>query len=425
MNVEVHKSIPGFLGKKEELDAKIKAYHSMDAVWKRFLQTKEVSQDELEAIKAAKTSCEKSTLAKYSFMTAYNHFCQGNIPRAKDIFENRTLRLTEKTSLRVQDVEGLAEEVASLKSLFQDMEQLDVAWKRYVSTGVSPGFDLELPLFPCNPIPNIKALVLNGALDLCHAAPAALEEIKQLQARSSVKPDRELAGKIKELEAATGGNNAELAALNEAWEAFIPDNEVKHMGKFGYEYCEKEPLIRAYVMTGFAYVCEMAEEMLRKIDSLQRPEITPLAPITMTKINELAAISEKYQADGAKIERIWANFVARGDQLTEDYVSADRYCDNIQQVKDWTIRGLSASCENSHLYLEEIEAFQRTFEFSFTEELECRVQRLRIKVWECRYNALLKLAKVEAGEDAYEARLDELMKEYGMGPRPEVCSLDE
>jgi hypothetical protein len=397
----------------------------MDAIWQRFLQTKTVDLDELEAVKAAKTSCEKRTLAKYSFMTAYAHFCQGNVPRAKDIFENRTLRLTEKTSLRVQDVEGLGPEVATLKSMFQNMDQLDIAWKSYVATGVSPGFDLELPLFSCNPIPNMKALVLKGVLDLCNAAPAALEKIKQLQAESGVAPDRELAGKVKDLEAAIKQNNSGLAALNEAWEAFIPDNKVKHMGKFGYEYCDKEPLIRAYVMTGFAYVCEMAEQMLEKIDSLQRPEITPLEQITMIKINELAALHEQYQSDGVKIEKIWSKFVAQGDILKENYQSADFYCDNIQQVKDWTIRGLSSTCEEGIQYLTQIEEFQRTFEFSFTEELECRVQRLRIKIWECRHQALQKLARVEASPDAYEGRLAELMKEYGVGERPEVCSSEE
>lgn len=420
MGNELHKSIPGFVVKMEDLKSKIDAYHSMDELWKRFLATKDVTLDELDAITAAKTSCEKRTLAKYSFMQAYFHFCQGNVPQAKDIFENRTLRLTEKTTLRVADVEGLAGEVRNMKSMFQDMDKLETAWKSYVRTGVSPGFDLELPLFPCNPIPKMKELVLKGVLDLCTAGPEALAEIKRLQAGSELKPDKELAGKVKDLEAAIGKNNSNLAALNAAWEAFIPNNKVTLVGKYGYEYCEKEPLIRAYVMDGFAYVCELAEEMLEKIDSLQRDEITPLQDITMRKINELAALNERYQSDGVKIERLWSKFVAQGDRLTENYQSADFYCDNIQQVKDWTIRGLIGTCEEGNQFLEQIESFQRTFEFNFTKELECRVQKLRIKVWDCRYQALEKLARVQA--DAYEDRLKELMKEYGMGERPEVCA---
>lgn len=425
IDAQVHKLIPGFIGKMVDLETKIKAYHSMDAIWKRFLETKEVTQEELEAVTAAKTSCEKRTLAKYSYMTAYYHFCEGNVSRAKDIFENRTLKLAEKTSLRVKDVEGLASEVAKMKSLFQDIPKLEIAWKSYVETGASPGFDIELPLFPCNPIPNMKELVLKGVVDLCNSGPAMLEKIKKLQADSGVVPDRELKGKVKELEAALERNKANLSTLNEAWEAFIPDNEVRHFGNYGYEYCSKEPLIRAYIMDGFAYACEMAEEMLEKIDALQSSERTPLQEITMIKINELAALNEEYKYNGLKIESVWNKFVADGYILLEDYESADFYCDNIEQVKDWTMKGLSASCEQGHLYLEQIEAFNRTFEFSFYEELECRVQDLRIKAWDCRYEALEELASIDVSSDSKEERLEKLMKEYGMGERPEICSMDE
>lgn len=422
IDADVHKAIPGFVKKMEELDAKIKAYHSMDEIWKRFLETEEVTLEELDAVTAAKTSCEKKTLAKYSFMTAYAHFCEGNVPRAKDIFENRTLQLTEKTTLRVEQVEGLAKEVAHLKSMFQDMAKLDVAWKKYVDSGVSPGFDTELPLFPCNPIPNMKAFVLKGAMDVCNAAPAMLEKIEQLQAKSGVAPNAELTKKVKELEAAVARKNSDLAALNEAWEAFIPDNKVKHLDKYGYEYCSKEAVIRAYIMDGFAYTCDLAENMLDKIDSLQRQEPAPLEKITITKINELAALIDKYEANGVKIEKLWNKFVSQGDKLSADYESSELYCDNIHQVKDWTMRGLSVSCEEGQQYLEQIDAFQQTTEFKFTKDLECRVQKLRLKVWECRYQALQKLARVEA-PNAYEKRLEELMKEYEMGARPEVCSV--
>ncbi|PSR14476.1 MAG: hypothetical protein DA408_07515 [Bacteroidetes bacterium] len=420
IDARVHQSIPGFVVKMDDLETKIEAYHTIDAIWKRFLVTKEVTLEELEAVKATKTICEKRTLAKYSYMTAYTHFCQGNVPKSMDIFENRTLRLTEKTTLRVADVEGLAAEVARMKSLFQNMSELDVAWKTYMDTDVSPGFDIELPLLRCNPIPNMKVLLLNGVGDLCNRGPATLGEIKKLQAESGVAPAGELAVKVKELEAAIAQNETNLAALNEAWAAFIPNNKVKHMGRYGYEYCSKEPLIRAYIMDGFAYVCEMAEEMLQKIDALQQSDRTPLAEITMIKINELAALNEQYQANGMKIEQLWNRFVAQGDKLSTNYESAEFYCDNIHQVKDWTMKGLAGTCEEGHQYLAQIEAFQNTFEFTFAEELECRVQRLRIKVWDCRHEALLKLARIEA-PDAYKKRLQELMAEYGMAERPAVC----
>lgn len=425
MDPRLHKAIPKFVMKMEDLETKIKAYHSMDAIWERFLQTKTVKLEELDAVKSAKSVCEKQTLAKYSYMTVYTHFCQGNISKAKDILENRTLRLTEKTSLRVEDIKGLAPEVAKMKSLFQDMTKLETAWNSYIKTGKSSGFDIELPLFPCNPIPNIKALVLQGVADVCDSGSDTFEQIKKLKAESSVAPNRELEKKVKELKAAIEENKTNLTVLNKAWKDFIPNNEIKGLRKYAYEYCTKEPLIRAYIMDGFGNVCGLAEEMLEKIDELRQPEILDLEQITMIKINELAELSDQYKADVGEIESLWKKFVAQGDTLTGSYELAEFYCDNVHQVKSWVIKGLNGTCENGNVYLEQIDELQETFEFNFEEDLDCRVQKLRIKVWDCRHQALVKLARLETGPDAsHEERLAELMAEYGMEERPEVC-LDE
>ena len=417
-----HKAIPGFIGKKKDLEAKIDAYHSMDGIWKRFLETREAMTEELEDVKAAKSSCEKRTLAKYSYMTAHNYLCQGDVLNAKSIFETRTLRLAEKTSLRVRDVEGLAEEVRKMKSMFLGISKLDIAWKDFVDTGESPGFEVDLPLFPCYPIPNMKALLLKGAVDVCNSGPETLEKIKQLQSESGVDLDRDLTQKIKDLESAIEEKESNLAALNEAWEAFIPDNRVKHWGKYGYDYCSKEPLIKAYIMDGFAFVCETAEEAFEKIDALQDKRPAKLDDITMDKINDLSALADEYEFNGMEIESRWDQFVAQGDQLSGTFESTDMYCDNIQKVKDWTISGLSSDCQGGLGYLEQIEDFNEKFDFNFYEELECRVQKLRIKVWDCRHQALQDIAKVEDSAEARNEKLTALMEEFGMEERPEVCS---
>lgn len=417
-----HKAIPGFIVKKKELEAKIDAYHSMDGIWNRFLETREALTEELEDVKAAKSSCEKRTLAKYSYMTAHNYLCQGDVLNAKSIFETRTLRLAEKTSLRVRDVEGLEAEVRNMKTMFKAMSKLDIAWETFVETGESPGFDIDLPLFPCYPIPNMKALLLKSAIDICNAGPEALEKIKQLQADSGVDLDRDLEQKIKDLEADIEVKESNLAALNEAWEAFIPDNKVKHWGKYGYDYCSKEPLIKAYIMDGFAFVCETAEEAFEKIDALQERRPVRLDEMTVSKINDLSALADEYAFNGVEIESRWDQFVAQGDRLSGTFESTDMYCDNIQKVKDWTMSGLSSDCQEGLAYLEKIEDFNEKFDFNFYEELECRVQKLRIKVWDCRHQALQDIAKVEDSAEAREEKLTALMEEFGMEERPEVCS---
>jgi len=420
IEVKAHQSIPGFVPKLKDLDAKIKAYHSMETVWQQFLQSRAVDLGELNAVKAAKTSCEKQTLAKYSYMTVYAHFCKGDVAKAKNILENRTLRLTEKTSLRVEDVEGLAEEVAKMKKLFQNITKLEANWEDYVETGVSPGFNTELPLFPCYPIPNIKEWLLKGALDICNSAPKMLEKIKKSKAESGVALDSDLRKKIKELEAAIGENEARLALLNKAWKAFLPDNEVKMENrKYGFEYCNKESLIRAYIMEGFANVCGNAEESLQQIDKIRQDDIK-IAKITETKINDLFNAYLQAQADEVDINDLWNAFVLQGDTLFKDYRLAEYYCDHIYDVKAWLIKGFSVSCKEAIPYLEKIDEVKESLEFEFAEDIRCRVTKLRIKVWDCRYQSMSRLAKLESPDNT-EERLQELMEKYEMGTRPEVC----
>ena len=421
LDPRTYQSIPKFIVKKDDLASKINAYHSMDVIWNRFLDTKDVTEEELEAVEAAQSSCEKRTLAKYSYMTAHYHLCQGDVERSKNIFENRTLRLAEKTTLRVKDVRGLASEVRKMKTLYTNIPKLEKAWDNYLRSDESNGFDLDLPLFPCNPIPNIKAFVLKGIFDVCNSGPEMLANIDKLQAKSGVTLDREIDDKVKELEAAIGQKEDDLANLNKAWEAFIPENQVLHT--YGYEFCSKQPLIKAYIMDGFTFVCEMAEESLQKINAFPRSELNKLDDVTKSKINELADLYSLYQDNGEEIENIWNQFVANGDKLAYEYESSDLYCDNIHKVKDWTMQGLSVSCEEGIGYLEKIEEFNRTFEFKFYEGLECRVQQLRIKIWDCRHQALNDIAQLEATPIAQKEKLDALMEEYGMDDRPEVCNL--
>jgi hypothetical protein len=417
---QVPRSIPRFVEKMDNLEKKIKAYHSMDEVWKKFLKTKQVSLEELDAIKAAKTSCEKRTLAKYSYMTAYHHFCQGNIPRAKDIFQSRTLRLAEKTSLRVEDVEGLASEVSKMKTLFINMEDLETVWKGYVKTGVSPGYDKELPLFNCHPIPNMKVFVLRGAADVCNSGQTMLDNIKELEKETGVAPVGSVKTQMKKLMSDVKETDDNLANLNKAWKAFLPENKLIHRD-YGYEYCTPEPLVRAYVMDGFAFVCEMAEENLQNIEKLVKSENIELDKTTQEKINELSQLSEDYKTNERQMDEIWNEFIAQGDNLSYKFISSDIYCDNVHQVKDWVVSGHLGTCEERYAYLSKIEEFQETFEFQFLPELECRIQRLRVKLWDCRYEALQEMAGIEVSDVSIEDRLAGLLEEYKMGDRPEEC----
>ena len=425
LDPKVLEAVPGFVPKLEGLEVKDRAYHRVDEIWRQFLETRQVPVDKLNEIEGVRTTCEKGTLAKYSYMLASAKYCDGDIAGARDIFQNRTLRLAEKTSWKFRDVEGLVAEVKKMETIYAALPPLERAWSTFVETGVSPGFGAEIPTVGCYPVPTIKALLLRGAADVCGEGAAAVAEVGRLRATSGVALPDDVNDALLDLEDATLDRGAALADLNAAWEAFLPDGKVKYGTRYGYDYCETEPLIRAYIMDGYTYVCELGNLTARRVDSLQQIRRVRLDRDTKQKLGELAELEDRYRFHGSRIEGVWDQFVAEGDTLTADYISTEEYCDQIQQVKDWTIRGLSGDCEAAVAYLNEIEEFNRRFEFTFYDELECRVQKLRIKVWECRFRLLHELATVESEQGAegvtYDERIAALMAEYQLDVRPEEC----
>ena len=425
MGPRVYEGIPGFAERLSYLQEGYRAYATVDSMWAIFLRTDDVPVPDLEAVTTVRRLCEKGTMAKYTFMLAHGYYCLGELPKAKNIFENRTLRLAEKTSLKISDIEGLPERVRTMKALFTGLESLDVAWDRYLASGESPGFDTELPLVPCNPAPNVKAAVLRGLADACGDAAPMYARIQELTGGDPESLEEEIAASVRELEGVVNAKSGDIKKLDAAWTAFLADDKVDPDLPYGYEYCEKEPLIRAYLLDGYTFVCDYAQHALKQIDSLQSRKPVRLSPEVRAKIEQLAERHEEYLANGTSIEEVWSFFVVNDDQLLTDYESTTRYCDHVHEIKDWTMRGLTGDCDQALEYLTLIEDFNAKFDFKFYPELECRIQKLRIRIYDCRYDVVRELAELESTPETYESRLAELMEEYALGERPGVCEEQE
>ena len=417
----VYEGVAGFAGRLKIVEDRFDAYDGVDAIWERFLVDRVVPLEELEAISAVKTTCEKGTLAKYSYMTAYAAYCAGDLEEARDILENRTLRLAEATSWRITDVKGLDAEVKAMKGVLDHLTALDEAWDAYRDTGVSPGYDTELPVVACYAVPNLKAALLRGLASPCTDGADALAAIRNMYDGERAALPGSVEDAIYELEETVAAQDQRLADLEAAWAAFLPDDEVDLSLSYSYDQCSGEAVVKAYLMDGYTFVCTFADDALARIDSLRENQALRLDRDTREKIKALRAAKQRYLRNGVTIDLIWDDFVANGDVLSDYYESTDEYCDNIQIIKDWTIRGLTGTCEESVLYLKEIEDFQARMDFKLFEDLECRVQQIRMKIWDCQYAVVEELAQLEAGQSSFEQRLSELKEEYGIGERPEAC----
>lgn len=414
--------VPGFAERLTTVEERYDAYERVDALWATFLETRVAPVAALEEIGAVKTTCEKGTLAKYSFMRAHEAYCGGNLASARDILENRTLRLAEATTWRISDVRGLDAEVKAMMGVFAGLTQLDEAWGEYEDTGASPGYDVELPVIACNAVPNLKATLLRGLASPCSEGAAALATVAELYLGDRADLPASVEDAIYELEDIVAAQDKRLAKLEAAWEAFLPNDEVDLQLPYSYDQCTGEAIVKAYLMDGYTFVCTFAEDALVRIDSLRENRRVRLDRATRQKVEALRDAKQRYLDNGVTIDLIWDDFVANGDVLSDYYESTDEYCDNIQVIKDWTIRGLTGTCAESVAYLQEIEDFQARMDFKLFEDLECRVQKIRQKIWDCQFEVLHELAELEAEQSSHEQRLSELMAENGMAAeRPAPC----
>jgi hypothetical protein len=399
MGAASYKTIQGYKEKYDDLAVKIKAYHQVERLWKEFLKTRDISLSRLEAVDAAKKVCEKGTLAKYFYMEAHAHYCLAEIAEAKSDFEGRVLKLAEKTSLKVSDIIGLEEEVKMMKVLFINLPKLGKAWKQFIDSGESAGFTLEIPEVECYSIPSMKSYVLQGAADLCGKGDEMLKKIKALQKNNTHTLNKILVEKIEWLETEVEKNNEVIANLNKAWKEFMPIDTLTSGIEFGFDYCSEEAVIRAFIMQGTIYSCEKGDVMIEEITKIQKEFKPKLQKNTLSKIEKLKAKVEGQKDDFENLNIIWKEFVANDDTLTESFILARYYCDKIAQIKSWTIKGHMNSCKKGQWYLDHIDKLQKLESLEYDDELACRVKRLRIKVWDCRYWELVMQARKETHEE--------------------------
>jgi hypothetical protein len=391
---EGYSYINGYKPKFDDLTNKVEAYHEVDRLWRRFIKNRDISLKELEIEYAAQV-CDKGTLAKYFYMTSAAYYCEGNIAKSKDDFENRVIKLVDYTSLEVKDVPGLEVNVNVMRQIFPNLPKLGKAWKQFLDTGISTGFQPHLPVIDCYSIPSMKEYMLNAAADLCGKGEEMLNNIKELQKTNSHPLDAGLKAKVSWLEEEVGKQNADLAVLNNAWDEFLRTDKLAGGINFPFEYCRKDAQVKAYIMDGMLNYCEKGQARLDDIDALRKSDNPQLDGITISKIEELVGLLKKGEADLSKLDFLWKDFVANKDTITGSFELADFYCDKIAQVRSWTIKGHFNTCEQGQQYLDKINDYKRLYSLTLDEELACRIQRLGREIWWCRYMELVRQARRE------------------------------
>jgi hypothetical protein len=349
--------IPRFKDRYDDLIVKIAAYHKLQKAWQLFLQNRNVPN--LAEHEAARMVCEKGTLCKFYYMELTGQYCKGDIAASKKTFETRVLMLTEKGGYAANRVPKLPEEIKMMKTLFAGIDKLDPAWAKFIATDVSPGFDVELPLIACYPVPNIKEYILRAAVDKCKYGPEMLKKIKALQETYKGPIEDEVIAKIDWLEKEVGSGAEEIALVNQAWKEFVPANKLSKKYEFTFDYpCYRDAQIKAYTMIGTTEICTKGAEMVENIAKVRAEHKPALDAVTLEKVKNLEAAVKKQKEEEAALDKAWGLFTPE-DKLPAGTKFVYAYCDKVRTIRAFTMTGITEFCEKGAEMMSSINKAQK------------------------------------------------------------------
>ena len=384
------KRVPGL---EKEVQESKKLYATLDKLapaWKKFVDT-----DQSDGF-----ADDIPYIACYPIPTVQIYLLRAKVNPCK--FGPELLRKIEEIQAQYkqsmgQDVEAkiqwLKSEVGAGQEEIQKINQI---WTSFL-----PKEELKQPLkdlsfdYPCDRGAQIKAYTMIGLTERCVQGKTMLDNIDKTLKEHKPQLDAATEGKVKKLRDLVKKDEEELANLNKAWKEFLPQDTLTSGIKFAYEYCDKLAQVRAHLMTGIIEYCTKGEEMLAGAEKTRQTFKVELDGETQQRLDKLKNLVDKNRKDLADLNALWKDFVAQKDTLDRQFTVQDFYCDKIAQVKSWAMKGHVKACDEGQQYLDNINNLQKKHSLKFDKELECSVNRLRQKVWDCRYWELVRQAQRE------------------------------
>lgn len=389
------KGMPAEIKMMKELFAGIA---KLDPAWAAFISSgKSAGFDtELPVI-----DCYTIPNVKVYILRAYVDPCKNGNAMLVKIRELLAKNTSQTVPADVKEkIEWLEKEVGSAEA---DLATLNKAWKEFVPTDKFEGGADFVYDYPCHRDAQIKAYIMDGTANICEKGAARLADIEKVRKASNPTLDAETLAKLKNLETKVKKYEADLANLNKVWAAFIPNDALDKEMTFAFEYpCHREAEVRAAAMYGILNACTKGRQMLTAIDKTTKEHSPTLDAETPARVEKLTAIVTKSEAELADLNTAWKEFVAGKDTLLRplaEYKLVEVYCDKVAQIKSWIIKGSMNPCPEGQGYLTKIDGLVKSSKVTLDAEVSCRVTRLRIKVWDCRYWEIVEKARKETHEE--------------------------
>jgi len=339
--------------------------------------------------------CDKVAQTRAYVMDGIINICEKGQQRLDDIDNLKaeyTPELDAKTTAKVERLQALVDQMN------EEMATLKGAWKDFVETKEVPDVEYKYA-FMCDRELDVQAHLMDGFADPCTNGEDALKKAKAVLDKYNPELSASTKAKMKELENRVSKENAAVAKLNAAWKDFVPDNKLSGKVDFVFEYCDKLAEAKAYIIDGTVNFCAKGAERLEDLSTLLSEHEVKMDATTREKFNMLQKMLSDSEQDFKDLEAAWAlqletdirpisqeGFPAADDGTVGDNIRlVDFYCDKIAQTKSWLIKGQLDPCEKGDAYLAKIKNLKKKHNLDYDEALTCQVDRLKAKVYQCKY----------------------------------------
>jgi len=362
----------------------IRVNNLLDSAWTSYLKTNLSPgfKDDLALVK-----CNVVPNVKIYLLRAMNDVCKNGNGMLLKIKELQAINSNPMPADVQKKLDWLENEVAKYNG---NISNLNKAWQEFISNSK---VTTEYKGVYCEKDAQIKAYVIEGTLEHCVKGEAMLKEFEKIQKEFNPTLDQVTLEKIKNLENLVKKEKESVALFTKAWKEFTTNDTLTVNTKFPFEYCSKEMIVQSYIMDGRLGLCSRGESRLNDILKIKKmSNFEGFSELTISKYNDFEKRVNIIKDDNAQLNKLWTTFISNKDTILEAYSVANHYCDKIMQVKSWCLMGHFNTCKQGQEYLSKIDELKKNENLVFDKELACRVTRLRIKVWDCRYWELVEKA---------------------------------
>ncbi len=364
-------------GLNEEIEMMKSLWAGIDAlnpVWTKFIETDQSPGFETDI---PVIGCYTVPNIKVCLLKAAADFCNTG--------SEMLAKIKELQASMSHDVPGdVADKIAWLEAEVNKSDQglanLNSIWAKFTPKEKLPSGAQYEHVFICDRSAEVKAYLMDGLSNPCTEGQNALDSITRIRKDHQPSLDDVTTSKLKKLKNLVSNEAAELTKLNKAWEDFLPDNKLSGKADFGYEYCDKAAVAKAYTMDGILNICERGQQRLDDLEKLKAEYSPELTSKTTAKIDFLQKEVARLTQEAADLKKAWDYLLANKEVSKDLEYEHEFICNREGDVQSYLLDGFTNPCQSGQYALDEAQKVIDKYNPNLSSATQTQLNQLKARL---------------------------------------------